>query len=148
MLLNELIQLFSSNFNINEERFIDIIESKNIKLNQRLLVITNSTKQLNILGGGLINNVTNPNIISTSNISSDNISEPNLNKKESTSRGRGRPRKTKELVEESSVIIEVEIVKIGEKEFYKTSENVLMNLEMEIEGIYVDGKIVKIVAEK
>ena len=32
--------------------------------------------------------------------------------------------------------------------FSKSSENVLMNLEMEIEGIYVDGKIVKIVAEK
>ena len=37
MLLTELLKLFSSNLNINEERFITIIESNNIKLNQRLL---------------------------------------------------------------------------------------------------------------
>ena len=29
------------------------------------------------------------------------------------------------------------------REYYKTSENVLMNMEMEIEGILKDGKIVK-----
>lgn len=140
MLLNELIQLFSTSFDINEQRFIDIIGSKNIKLSQRLLVITNSDKQLNIIGSDVINNVTNS---TTSSITNGRMlePEPSLNKKESTSRGRGRPRKTKELVEESSVIIEVEIIRIGEKEYYKTSENVIMNMEMEIEGILVDGKI-------
>jgi hypothetical protein len=71
-----------------------------------------------------------------------NDSDTNLKKKQE-GRGRGRPRKTKELAEETNVIIEVEVITLEEKEFYKTSENVVMNKEMEILGILKNGKIVK-----
>jgi hypothetical protein len=30
---------------------------------------------------------------------------------------------------------------LGNEEYYKTRENVVLNKELEIEGIYVDGKI-------
>ena len=137
MLLNDLLKLFSTNFNINEERFIDIIESNNIKLSQRLLVMIKPDKQLNVAS-------TNINVVnSNNNNNNNNISGADLNKKEPSGRGRGRPRKTKEITEESNIILEVEIIVIGEKEYYKTNENVLMNMDMEIVGIYQDGKVCK-----
>ena len=136
MLLNDLLKLFSTNFNINEERFIDIIESNNIKLSQRLLVMIKPDKQLNVAS-------TNINVANSNNNNNNNISGADLNKKEPSGRGRGRPRKTKEITEESNIILEVEIIVIGEKEYYKTNENVLMNMDMEIVGIYQDGKVCK-----
>ena len=138
MLLNDLLKLFSTNFNINEERFIDIIESNNIKLSQRLLVMIKPDKQLNVASTNI--NVANSN---NNNNNNNNISGADLNKKEPSGRGRGRPRKTKEITEESNIILEVEIIVIGEKEYYKTNENVLMNMDMEIVGIYQDGKVCK-----
>ena len=47
MLLTELLKLFSNNFDINEERFISIIQTNNIKLSQRLLVEVNFEKKIN-----------------------------------------------------------------------------------------------------
>jgi len=154
MLLNDLLKLFSTNFNINEERFISIIESNNIKLSQRLLVEINSEKKNNSSKKNSdhpINDIPDTNFINSDptsiniiNSNSENDVETKVKKETSSSgRGRGRPRKTKELKEESSVIIEVELIIIEEKEYYKTSENVLLNKDMEIEGIYRDGKIVK-----
>ena len=129
MLLNDLLKLFSTNFDINEERFINIIESNNIKLRQRLLVnISNETKMNDSL----------------KNDSLKNDVETNSKKKtDNTGRGRGRPRKTKEITEENDVIIEVEVITLEGKEYYKTSENVLMNKELEIEGILKWGKLLR-----
>jgi hypothetical protein len=172
MLLIELLKLFSNNFDINEERFISIIQTNNIKLSQRLLVevsfekkiITNVTNKINeapinetniITSNTNISNITNTNattntnaitnINTTSNATNtkEDVSEPNLKKKESSGRGRGRPRKTCEVKEEDSVLVEVEVIEIGGTEYYKTCENVIINKELEIEGILRDGKVVR-----
>ena len=148
MLLLELLKLFSTNFDINEERFVDIIESNNIKLSQRLLVAIKDDKKV---ANSITNSITNSN----TNSNSTPISEPIINngdddsdanlkkKKESSGRGRGRPKKTKEINEEEGVIMEVEVITLGEKEYYKTNENVILNKNMEIEGILKNGKITK-----
>lgn len=149
MLLNDLLKLFSTNFNINEERLVEIIESNNIKLSQRLLLeIKTNTKistssSVNVstkINDTLITNVKNND---TTNITSNDTTnaETDSKKKETSGRGRGRPRKTKDLKEESSVLLEVEVIVLGNEEYYKTRENVVLNKELEIEGIYVDGKI-------
>ena len=131
MLLNDLLKLFSTNFDINEERFITIIESQNIKLHQRLLCNINEKKNNNI-------------IENTGSVFENDLKKNIKNTKENTSgRGRGRPKKTKEMSEDPNVVIEVELISLLGSEYYKTSENVLMNMEMEIEGILKDGKIVK-----
>ena len=143
MLLTDLLKLFSTNFNISEERFNDIVESNNIRLTQRLLVKITDEKKINEPTNNVATNInsTTTNLINNECITS-NDSDTNLKKKQE-GRGRGRPRKTKELAEETNVIIEVEVITLEEKEFYKTSENVVMNNEMEILGILKNGKIVK-----
>jgi hypothetical protein len=148
MLLLELLKLFSTNFDINEERFLDIIESNNIKLSQRLLVAIKDDKKV---ANSNTNSITNGNTNSNSTPisepiinNSDDDSDANLKKKKGPSgRGRGRPKKTKEINEEEGVIMEVEVITLGEKEYYKTSENVILNKNMEIEGILKNGKITK-----
>jgi hypothetical protein len=136
MLLTDLLKLFANDFNINEERFVNIIESNNIRLSQKLLSEIKPQKKINI-------ETTNTNTNTNTN---DDISINNNytnTKKETTTRGRGRPRKTCEVKEDDSVLIEVEIIKLGENEYYKTSENVILNKDMEIEGILKNGKVVK-----
>lgn len=155
MLLNDLLKLFSTNFDINEQRLVDIIESNNIKLSQRLLLEIKADKKINT--SSTTNSSTNPSInpninssikindiLNTSVVNNDDSNtETDSKKKETSGRGRGRPRKTKDIKEESSVLLEVELVVLGSEEYYKTRENVLLNKELEIEGIYVDGKISK-----
>jgi len=149
MLLYDLLKLFENNFNINEERFISIIESNNIKLNQRLLVEPNVQKKTT---NNVINNETNKNIkpdISTTNTTTninnksiDDVLEINL-KKEHGGRGRGRPRKTCKVKEDDSVLVEVEIIILEGEEYYKTNENVILSKDLVIEGILKNGKIVR-----
>jgi hypothetical protein len=132
MLLTDLLKLFANDFNINEERFVNIIESNNIRLSQRLLSEIKPQKKINIETS---NTNTNDDIA----INNDDTNT----KKEITTRGRGRPRKTCEIKEDDSVLIEVEVVKLGDNEYYKTNENVILNKDMEIEGILKNGKVVK-----
>ena len=147
MLLYDLLKLFENNFNINEERFISIIESNNIKLNQKLLVELNVQKKTT---NNVINNETNKNIkpdisttnTNTNNKSIDDVSEINL-KKEHGGRGRGRPRKTCKVKEDDSVLVEVEIIILEGEEYYKTNENVILSKDLVIEGILKNGKIVR-----
>ena len=147
MLLYDLLKLFENNFNIDEERFISIIESNNIKLNQRLLVELNIQKKTT---NNVINNETNKNIkpdisttnTNTNNKSIDDVSEINL-KKEHGGRGRGRPRKTCKVKEDDSVLVEVEIIILEGEEYYKTNENVILSKDLVIEGILKNGKIVR-----
>ena len=155
MLLNDLLKLFSSSLNINEERFITIIEANNIKLSQRLLCKPKDTMKIaNNSISDSVNNISNEsknisdsaiisNISNSSNISNTSTLDANLKKKESSGRGRGRPKKTKEIVEEDSVIVEVELITLDNIEYYKTNENVLLNKQLEIEGILKNGKLVK-----
>ena len=161
MLLVDLVKLFSTNFNIDEERILDIIDSNNIKLSQRLLVkITDDKKK--IINETSINtpsknetlinetSINTPSINETSNnetsnnetSNNDTVKNDTSNKKTTSSgRGRGRPRKTKELLEENDVVIEVELVTIENEEYYLTRENVLMTKELKVSGMYVGGRV-------
>jgi hypothetical protein len=131
MLLTDLLKLFENNFNISEERFISIIESNNIKLSQRLLSEKkfNANTDVSNLNKDTINNNEDVNLETNS-------------KKEKPLRGRGRPRKSEAREEEETVIVDVERIMIGENEYYKTKENVILNKELEIEGILRGGEIV------
>ena len=151
MLLVDLVKLFSTNFNIDEERFLDIIDSNNIKLSQRLLVKINADKK-KIINETSINtpsinetliNVTliNETLINTPSKNETSNNETSNKKTTSTGRGRGRPRKTKELLEENDVVIEVELVTIENEEYYLTRENVLMTKELKVSGVYVGGRV-------
>ena len=134
MLLNDLLKLFSTQFEISEERFVEIIASNNIRLSQRLLCNINTAKneKQNIV-----------HVIDNNNSIAQDEPENNLKKKETGGRGRGRPRKTKELTENSNVLVEVELIMVDGKEYYKTNENVLLNMDMEIQGIYQSGRILR-----
>ena len=59
MLLLDLIKLFSTNFDINEERFVDIIQSNNIKLSQRLLVAIKDDKKITTIDTNINSNKIN-----------------------------------------------------------------------------------------
>ena len=134
MLLNDLLKLFSTQFEISEEKFVEIIASNNIRLSQRLLCNINTAKneKQNIVR-----------VIDNNNSIAQDEPENNLKKKETGGRGRGRPRKTKELTENSNVLVEVELIMVDGKEYYKTNENVLLNMDMEIQGIYQSGRILR-----
>ena len=135
MLLTELLKLFSNNFNISEERFISIVESNNIKLTQRLLSEIKVEKKLNAK-----NNTSNSN--NDIPINNEQVDLETNSKKEKPVRGRGRPRKSEGKEEEETVIVDVERIMIGENEYYKTKESVILNKELEIEGILRNGEIV------
>lgn len=138
MLLVDLVKLFSTNCNTDEKQFLNIIESNNIKLNQRLLIQIKEEKKN-------INNTSSNN--TSSNNESSNIetsNNENSNKKTTGTRGRGRPRKTKDLVEESDVILEVELITLDGKEYYKTRENVLICEDLSIEGILSGDKVLRV----
>ena len=135
MLLTELLKLFENNFNISEDCFISIVKSNNIKLSQRLLSEIKVEKNLNAKNNTTISNKDIP-------INNQDVDLETNSKKEKQVRGRGRPRKSEGRVEEDTVIVDVERIMIGAKEYYKTKENVILNKELEIEGILRDGEIV------
>ena len=148
MLLVDLVKLFSTNFNINEEQFLDIIDSNNIKLSQRLLVKIRDEKKNSINTETTNTKTINTETINTETINTSSNTETSNNetsnkKTTSSGRGRGRPRKTKELLEESDVVIEVELVTIDDKEYYKTRENVIMTKDLNVEGILSGGRLLR-----
>jgi hypothetical protein len=135
MLLTDLLKLFENTFNISEDRFISIIESNNIKLSQRLL------SEIKVEKKSTANNsesTSNKDIV----VNNEDINLETNSKKEKPLRGRGRPRKREGKEEEETVIVDVERITLGENEYYKTKENVILNKELEIEGILRDGEIV------
>jgi hypothetical protein len=135
MLLTELLKLFENTFNISEDRFISIVESNNIKLSQRLLSEIKVEKKSD--ANNCVSN-SNKNII----VNNEDVNLETTSKKEKPVRGRGRPRKSEGKEEEETVIVDVERIMIGENEYYKTKESVILNKELEIEGILRDGEIV------
>ena len=135
MLLTDLLKLFENTFNISEDRFISIVESNNIKLSQRLLSEIKVEKKSD--ANNCVSN-SNKNII----VNNEDVNLETTSKKEKPVRGRGRPRKSEGKEEEETVIVDVERIMIGENEYYKTKESVILNKELEIEGILRDGEIV------
>ena len=70
-----------------------------------------------------------------------------LSRKESENvvRGRGRPKKKTitECKNDDDDTLEVEVISINNVEYYKTHEDVILNKNLEIEGILKNGKIEK-----
>jgi len=71
------------------------------------------------------------------------ILEQRLQLSKDEKRGRGRPKKnTLSKDEDGCVGLEVELIEVNGKEYYLTSENVVLNKELKIEGILREGKII------
>lgn len=127
MLLSELVKLFSSQLNIDEERFINIIEINNINCNQQLRIAKKEHK--------LPNNTT----INSSNISN---SSNNVEK-----RSRGRPRKLCNIIVEKSNVPEdvnyegVEEITHNSKLYYKTDDGAILDTNYNVQGLVINGQI-------
>ena len=129
MLLIELLKLFSSQLNINEDEFNIIITNNNIKLNQRLTLEKKEKKEKKVLDN------TTPSI----NINNEEVTH-NVKEK----RSRGRPKKQCNVVTETNNIDEdvnyeiVEELTYDNKVYYKTDKGVLLDTNYNAQGVIVD----------
>ena len=130
MLLSELLKLFSSQLNIDEERFTNIITINNINCNQQLRIAKKEHK--------LPNSTNNSN----SNINNITISSNNVEK-----RSRGRPRKLCNIIVEKSNIPEdvnyegVEEITHNSKLYYKTDDGAILDTNYNVQGLVINGQI-------
>ena len=134
MLLVDLLKLFSSQLDINEDTLISIISNNNIKLDQKL-TLKNKTKQ------PIINR--DINIVSAN---STNVDIGSVNKEK---RSRGRPRKQCNIVTQTTTIPEdvnyevVEAITYNEKNYYKTHNGVLLDChDYKVRGVIVDNQTI------
>lgn len=153
MLLTDMVKLLSEHFNICNNSITNILQANNIRINQRLLLEkdvimnkpelkkTNNTKTNNNeeLEAKLETKVKETKVKETK------IEENKTNNEIKPARGRGRPRKNTIMKEEEEeeICVEVEEIEMDGVTYYKTSENVILSKELEIEGIIRNGKIVK-----
>ena len=146
-----MVKLLSEHFNICNNSITNILQANNIRINQRLLlekdVIMNkpALKKTN-------NTKTNNNEELEAKLEAKletkvetKIEENKTNNEIKPARGRGRPRKNTIMKEEEEeeICVEVEEIEMDGVTYYKTSENVILSKELEIEGIIRNGKIVK-----
>lgn len=128
MLLNELLALFSCQLNIDQVQFNSIIESNNIKLNQKLVlekkkIEKHETKQ---------------------EIKQDAKQDINSTEK----RSRGRPRKQCNIISTINNISEdvdyevVEEVSYKNTDYFKTTNGVLLDANYKAQGVIIDGLII------
>ena len=133
MLLIELIKLFSSQLNINEDEFNIIVNNNNIKLNQRLTLEKKEKKEKTVPLDTIVSIVTN-----------DEKLMHNVKEK----RARGRPRKLCNVITETNNIdrnVNYEIVEeltYDNKNYYKTTNGVLLDSDYNMRGVIVDGVII------
>ena len=148
MLLTDMVKLLSEHFNICNNSITNILQTNNIRINQRLLL------EKDVI-------INKPELKKTNNIKTNNNEELETKVKETKletiikenktnieikpARGRGRPRKNTIMKEETEeeICVEVEEIEMDGITYYKTSENVILSKELEIEGIMRNGKIVK-----
>ena len=125
--LSDLVKLFSSQLNIDEERFINIIEINNINFNQQLRIAKNKHKL--------------PNTTTNTTINSNNINN-NVEK-----RSRGRPRKQCNIIIEKSNIPDdvnyegVEEITHNSKLYYKTDDGAILDTNYNVQGLFINGQI-------
>jgi len=130
MLLSELVKLFSSQLNIDEERFINIITINNINCNQQLRIAKKEHKLPNSTTNNTTNNTNNSN-------SSNNVEK----------RSRGRPRKLCNIIIEKSNIPEdvnyegVEEITHNSKLYYKTDDGAILDTNYNVQGLVINGQI-------
>jgi hypothetical protein len=126
MLLNELTALFSTQLNIDLDQLTSIIETNNIKLNQKLVL---EKKKV------LKNDLKNDDLKDTTN----NVQEK---------RSRGRPRKQCNVINvpisipEDVEYIIVEEISYKDTDYYKTDANVILDTNYKACGCIVDDKII------
>jgi hypothetical protein len=126
MLLNELVALFSSQLNIDLVQLTSIIETNNIKLNQKLVLEKNKL---------LKNDLKNDELKDTTN----NVQEK---------RSRGRPRKQCNVISVPNSIPEdvdyviVEEISYKNTDYYKTDANVILDTNYKVCGHIVDEQII------
>ena len=143
-----MVKLLSEHFNICNNSITNILQTNNIRINQRLLL------EKDVI-------INKPELKKTNNIKTNNNEELETKVKETKletiikenktnieikpARGRGRPRKNTIMKEETEeeICVEVEEIEMDGITYYKTSENVILSKELEIEGIMRNGKIVK-----
>jgi hypothetical protein len=145
MLLSDLLDLFSSQLNIDRLQFNSIVENNAIKLNQKLVlekkkILKNDIK--NDIKNNIKNNITND---IKNDKTSDLRQEPqNFQEK----RSRGRPRKQCNVINVPNIIPEdvdyevVEEITYNDKDYYKTESNVLLDTNYNACGLIVDGLII------
>ena len=126
MLLNDLLALFSSQLNIDLAQLTSIIETNNIKLNQKLVL--DKKKVL------------------TNDLKNDDLKDDKNNVQEK--RSRGRPRKQCNVInvpnsipEEVDYII-VEEISYKDTDYYKTDANVILDTNYKACGHIVDDKVI------
>jgi hypothetical protein len=126
MLLNELTALFSTQLNIDLYQLTSIIETNNIKLNQKLVL-----EKKKVLKNDLKN---------------DNLKDDTNNVQEK--RSRGRPRKQCNVINvpisipENVDYIIVEEISYKDTDYYKTDANVILDTNYKACGRIVDDKII------
>jgi hypothetical protein len=121
MLLNELVALFSSQLNIDLVQLTSIIETNNIKLNQKLVL-----EKKKVLKNDLKD-------------TTNNVQEK---------RSRGRPRKQCNVINVPNSIPEdvdyiiVEEISYKDNIYYKTDANVILDTNYKACGRIVDDKVI------
>jgi cytoskeletal protein RodZ len=173
MLLNELVELLATHFNILNDDITNVLKTHNIRIGQRLLL---EKKDYNIIVTDQPNvkPINKTMFIKDEDNSEEKVEvkkkdkkkEPNVEtkvepkletkvetkvetkietKESKPARGRGRPKKNMVMKEEEDeeICVEVEEVDVCGVKYYKTSENVILSKALEIEGIMRDGKLVR-----
>lgn len=126
MLLNDLLALFSSQLNIDLAQLTSIIETNNIKLNQKLVL--DKKKVL------------------TNDLKNDDLKDDTNNVQEK--RSRGRPRKQCNVINVPNSIPEdvdyiiVEEISYKDTDYYKTDANVILDTNYKACGHIVDDKVI------
>jgi hypothetical protein len=126
MLLNDLLTLFSSQLNIDIVQLTSIIETNNVKLNQKLVL-----EKKKVLKNDL---------------KSDDLKDDKNNVQEK--RSRGRPRKQCNVVNVPNSIPEdvdyiiVEEISYKDNDYYKTDTNVILDTNYKACGRIVDDKVI------
>lgn len=128
MLLNDLLALFSSQLNIDLVQLTSIIETNNIKLNQKLVLVLEKKKVLK------------------NDLKNDDLKDDKNNVQEK--RSRGRPRKQCNVINVPNSIPEdvdyiiVEEISYKDNDYYKTDANVILDTNYKACGHIVDDKVI------
>ena len=143
-----MVKLLSEHFNICNNSITNILQANNIRINQRLLLekdVIMNKPELKKTNNTKINNNEEPEAKLETKVKETKIEENKTNNEIKPARGRGRPRKNTIMKEEEEeeICVEVEEIEMDGVTYYKTSENVILSKELEIEGIIRNGKIVK-----
>ena len=152
-----MVKLLSEHFNICNNSITNILQANNIRINQRLLLekdVIMNKPALKKTNNTKTNNNEEPEAKLEAKVKETKVKETKIetkveenktNNEIKPARGRGRPRKNTIMKEEEEeeICVEVEEIEMDGVTYYKTSENVILSKELEIEGIIRNGKIVK-----